>query len=67
MYEYLGTWVCDFMKDETFAILKEIYNTEIVPKDFQTSKALPLLKKLKTLKCEEHGTLSLISQAFKTE
>ncbi|KAI5637037.1 reverse transcriptase (RNA-dependent DNA polymerase) domain-containing protein [Phthorimaea operculella] len=36
-----------------------------IPKDFQESRIVALPKKTNTMKCEEHRTLSLISQASK--
>ncbi|KAI5631681.1 reverse transcriptase (RNA-dependent DNA polymerase) domain-containing protein [Phthorimaea operculella] len=57
--------VCEPLKDEIFSIIQEMYRSGQIPRDFQQSRIVTLPKKPKTLKCEEHRTLSLISQASK--
>jgi hypothetical protein len=56
---------CDVLTDEIFEIITQMYNTGSIPTDFMISKTVTLPKKLNTLRCEEHRTLSLISQASK--
>lgn len=53
------------MIEEIFQLIKSIYETGIMPSDFQVTKIVTIPKKPNTLKCEEHRTLSLISHASK--
>lgn len=55
----------DLLLEEIFKITKLIYKTGQIPNDFKITKTVTLPKKTNTLKCEEHRTLSLISQASK--
>ncbi|KAI5640823.1 hypothetical protein NE865_06931 [Phthorimaea operculella] len=55
----------DLMLDEIFDIVKSIYSSGAIPTDFLLTKTIVLPKKANTRKCEEHRTLSLISQASK--
>ncbi|KAI5644882.1 reverse transcriptase (RNA-dependent DNA polymerase) domain-containing protein [Phthorimaea operculella] len=62
MFKYT---VCDSFLTEVFNLIQDMYMTGIVPRDFQITKTVTIPKKSNTLKCEEHRTLSLVSQASK--
>uniref|UniRef100_A0A8D8TI87 Craniofacial development protein 2 n=1 Tax=Cacopsylla melanoneura TaxID=428564 RepID=A0A8D8TI87_9HEMI len=53
------------IKDLMFSMLQEMYETGIVPNDFQESEMVIIPKKSKSKKCEDFRTLSILSHTSK--
>ncbi|KAI5715577.1 hypothetical protein M8J77_018806 [Diaphorina citri] len=53
------------MMELLYLVTKEIYETGEIPQDFQVCKMVMLPKKIKSKKCEDFRTLSLLSHASK--
>uniref|UniRef100_A0A8D8RFD8 Craniofacial development protein 2 n=1 Tax=Cacopsylla melanoneura TaxID=428564 RepID=A0A8D8RFD8_9HEMI len=53
------------IKDLMFSMLQEMYETGIIPNDFQESEMVIIPKKSKSKKCEDFRTLSILSHTSK--
>lgn len=55
----------DKAKDNLYNLINEIYVTGEIPKDFEQTILIPIPKKHRAQRCEDHRTLSLLSHASK--